>query len=497
MKQPKKMNLINALYSISPVNNILKSLFYLLIFSTYIVLNGCATAPTYISPLTDEYIQLKASKRFSSLSIGVILSKNTKATIQYIEERNKYSKIKSHLALINFDSQYVIKQMNKILSSRFNKVVQLNNINEAKNHDVDLCMLLDYRLNNPAIKGKPSLIILEGMFLDLNGKIIDTLYGKYEKIVLHKGLELSSPKGGRFKEVADYALIAFFKELDNSSKISVFKKNIDNYYSTTKTLKVHGEDAEQEHIKLKSFDIKQSEDIPFGNYHALVIGNNNYKYIDSLKTAINDARSVADILQTSYGFKVKLILDGTRGNILDSLDTIRSKLTSHDNLLIYYAGHGYFDEESERGYWLPIDAKDTRKADWISNIDITDTLKAIRAKHVIVVADSCYSGTLTRSIKVKLRSSEYISRIAQKKSRTVLTSGGLEPVIDSGGGNHSVFAKAFLDALKENTGVMDGTLLFGKIRRPVMVNSPQTPQYSDIRFAGHDGGDFLFVRKKR
>jgi len=84
-----------------------------------------------------------------------------------------------------------------------------------------------------------------------------------------------------------------------------------------------------------------------------------------------------------------------------------------------------------------------------------------------------------------------------RTARTVLTAGGLEPVIDSGGGSHSVFAKAFLDALKNNTGVMDGTLLFGKIRRPVMVNSPQTPQYSDIRFAGHDGGDFLFVREKK
>lgn len=66
-------------------------------------------------------------------------------------------------------------------------------------------------------------------------------------------------------------------------------------------------------------------------------------------------------------------------------------------------------------------------------------------------------------------------------------------------GSHSVFASAFLDALSKNCQgrsetVLDGTQLFSNIRRPVMLNSDQTPEYSDIREAGHDGGDFLFVR---
>ena len=65
-----------------------------------------------------------------------------------------------------------------------------------------------------------------------------------------------------------------------------------------------------------------------------------------------------------------------------------------------------------------------------------------------------------------------------------------------GSGGHSPFAKAFIDALKDNNAVMDGTQLFSKMRRPVMVAADQTPQYADVRQAGHDGGDFLFVRKK-
>ncbi len=107
------------------------------------------------------------------------------------------------------------------------------------------------------------------------------------------------------------------------------------------------------------------------------------------------------------------------------------------------------------------------------------------------------NGQIGRGVHIRNRNTSYFARIAKKKARSVISSGGLEPVVDSGGkGNHSVFASAFIEALSENTDIMDGTQLFRKIRRPVILNSDQTPEYSDIRKAGHDGGDFLFVRIK-
>ena len=119
------------------------------------------------------------------------------------------------------------------------------------------------------------------------------------------------------------------------------------------------------------------------------------------------------------------------------------------------------------------------------------------AKHVLIVADSCYSGKLARGIHLTQRTPNYLYRISQKRARSVLSSGGLEPVSDSGGkGNHSIFAFAFLNALLENNGVIDATELYSKIRRPVILNSDQLPAYSDIRKAGHDDGDFIFFRKK-
>ena len=222
-----------------------------------------------------------------------------------------------------------------------------------------------------------------------------------------------------------------------------------------------------------------------GAYHALVIGNQAYRHIKPLTTPVADATAVADLLRRDYRFaSVRLLANATRAEMVRALDDARKKLGENDNLLVYYAGHGWLDREADRGYWLPVDAERDSRANWLSNADITDTLRALRAKHVLVVADSCYSGTLTRNIGVQPLARPDILRLAQKKARTVLTSGGLEPVADVGGGAHSVFAKAFLDALRGNQGAVDLASLFGGIRRQVLLQADQTPEYADVRQAG-------------
>lgn len=234
--------------------------------------------------------------------------------------------------------------------------------------------------------------------------------------------------------------------------------------------------------------------ISFGDYHALVIGINKYAHLPNLVTAEDDAKSMAGLLSEQYGFNVTLLLNPTRAEIIDALDDLRATLKFKDNLLIYYAGHGWLDEQADQGFWLPADAKPDRRSAWVSNDIITGTLKAVEAKHVMIVADSCYSGRLVRGAKISVGDPDYLKKISRKKARVVITSGGLEPVADSGGEGHSPFTSALLKALSRNDGVLDGNSLFNEIRRPVMVNADQTPQFSDIRKAGHDGGDFLFVR---
>lgn len=237
-------------------------------------------------------------------------------------------------------------------------------------------------------------------------------------------------------------------------------------------------------------------DIDFGRYHALVVGMDRYRDLPALETATNDARAVAEVLERSYGFEVRLLTDATRSQIIEALDEYRARLGQRDNLLIYYAGHGWLDQEADQGFWLPVDARRDSRVNWISNDSIRDAARAMKAKHVLVVADSCFSGTLTRSVRIPDITPDYLRRMASKRARLALSSGGLEPVADAtDDGRHSPFARSFIDALRANDGVLDGTQLFTRLRHPVMVNADQSPEYADIRRAGHDGGDFLFVRR--
>ena len=238
-------------------------------------------------------------------------------------------------------------------------------------------------------------------------------------------------------------------------------------------------------------------DADFGRYRALVIGINAYTHLPRLNTAVTDAKAVAELLERQYGFAVELLIDATRHRLVVALNRLRAELTENDSLLIYYAGHGVLDTATDTGFWLPVDADADNEANWVSIATLTRNMRAMSAKHVMVVADSCYSGKIVRAAPVKLPTGRdnraWLERMAGKRSRTALTSGGLEPVVDSGGGRHSVFAKAFLDALRDNSEMIDGRTLFDRVRMPVVLNAEQTPEYADVRMAGHDGGDFVFV----
>ena len=235
-------------------------------------------------------------------------------------------------------------------------------------------------------------------------------------------------------------------------------------------------------------------------YYALVIGNNNYEHLEKLDAAENDAEVIADVLTKKYGFKVDLLLNADYDTTVNSLFKITDKLKRNDNLLIYYAGHGELDKAENRGYWLPVDASYEMRSKWISNQRIVDRIKATKAKHVLLVADSCFSGTLMRSggnlDKEESVDEKYIKRLKNKKTRLVITSGGNEPVVDSVGGDHSLFALKFIDTLKNNNTVINSQILFENVRRYVVANADQTPERAMVHKTGHDGGDFLFFPKK-
>lgn len=241
-----------------------------------------------------------------------------------------------------------------------------------------------------------------------------------------------------------------------------------------------------------------------GRYYALVIGINSYqdKDISRLQMAENDAKVVDSTLRDNFGFQTKLLLNANanRQQIFAALSQYRRTLTEADSLLIYYAGHGIYDAEADNAYWLPVDASRDDPANWISANDITSNLRANPAKHILVVSDSCYSGTLTRQAEIILSEpsarERLLKRMIDRKSRTLMASGGNEPVSDGGGGKHSVFARAFLRALTEtDESVFTANEIFRDIQEAVAGGANQTPEYKLLSNSGHDGGDFVFIRK--
>jgi len=243
----------------------------------------------------------------------------------------------------------------------------------------------------------------------------------------------------------------------------------------------------------------------FGRYYALVIGNQKYKHLSQLRTPVADAKAVANILEEQYNFTVELLINADREQMLRAISGLRKNMTKEkSNLLIYYAGHGYLDKvrDAGYGYWQPVDAEADNDVNWIPTSRITNLLKVLLARHVIVVSDSCYSGSFLMrdsgaQLSVSMTERAWLQRLFSRRSRTVLTSGSEEPVLDSGGGVHSIFANAFLQVLRENQEILDGDTLFDRIKRPIVLNSLQIPMYGDIRMTGHEGGGIFYSYQKK
>ncbi|MFO0698106.1 MAG: caspase family protein [Nitrospira sp.] len=243
-----------------------------------------------------------------------------------------------------------------------------------------------------------------------------------------------------------------------------------------------------------------------GGYHAVVIGNDHYRQWTPLSTAIADAEAIANVLQDRYGFRVTVLKDVDRKQILKTLNDYRKTLSDQDHLLVYYAGHGFLEPEIDRGYWIPVEGDLFDNSDWIEFPAVTDLLELIPARQVLVVADSCFAGKLTRSAMARVNPDadeparqSLLKTMAQKKIRATLTSGGAKPVLDEGGAGHSVFATAMLGVLTENTDALETERLYWTVRSRVVqaaerMKFEQIPTYGPIHMAGHEGfGDFVFV----
>jgi TPR repeat protein len=276
-------------------------------------------------------------------------------------------------------------------------------------------------------------------------------------------------------------------------KIDVVKKQIENLEIAQNTLVQN-----KETVRGLIIDNKKENLINPKNFHALIISIQDYQYLDKLKTPVNDGKVIGNLLKKQYGFKVNYLNNPSRDGITKALNNLQKSLKPIDNLLIYYAGHGI--EINNDGYWLPKNASKNDDTYWLSNDYLTRKIKNIKASNILVLSDSCYSGTLTRSINFNNNDKKPLSVYLNTKSRMVITSGGLSPVLDSGGAGHSIFARFLINYLSTADKNFTATDLYTSINKKVTKMSSslgvtQVPVLASLPRSGHVGPDFVFLKK--
>jgi hypothetical protein len=233
-----------------------------------------------------------------------------------------------------------------------------------------------------------------------------------------------------------------------------------------------------------------------GENHALIIGINFYNdpALIDLDNPITDASLLYGTLIGNYMFdpaNVTLLKNPTRADIIKKLDELSYTLTKNDNLLIFYAGHGFWDKEKETGFWLPADADQLSSVNWIRNSTIQDFVDEIKTLHTLLITDACFAGSIFKSRGGFNDASVAVNKLYSMTSRKAMTSGTLEEVPD-----RSVFLEYLLKRLQTNEKkYLSASELFNSFREAVLNNSPNIPQYGVIQDTGDEGGDFIFIKR--
>lgn len=236
-----------------------------------------------------------------------------------------------------------------------------------------------------------------------------------------------------------------------------------------------------------------------GKSYALIIGVNQYQdnNMNDLDQPVADARKLYNVLVQKYTFEpanVTFLQDPTKHDITISLEKFYERLTPEDNLLVFYAGHGYWDERFQQGYWLAADASRENRGTWLSNGTIRDYIRAIPSKHILLITDACFGGGIFKSRAAFANSSTAIEQLYRFPSRKAMTSGAMSEVPDQ-----SVFIEYLVKRLEQNTEpYLSSEQLFASFKIAVINNSAnaQVPQFGEIRETGDEGGDYIFVRRR-
>ncbi len=247
---------------------------------------------------------------------------------------------------------------------------------------------------------------------------------------------------------------------------------------------------------------------------AVVIGINKYQQWNPLSYAVQDARSMKELLVSSFGFQADHILElideqATGANIRRMLgDDLRQRAKAGDGVIVFFAGHGQtakLPSQGDMGYLVPVDGS-VNESEYYSTLvpmsAVWEISNMIPAKHVFFAIDACYSGLAATSTRGMSEDSRLmVSQHAKLRSRQILTAGASgEPVIEKAAWGHSAFTYTLLEGLGKGLADSDGDEVitsteianYIKTSVPRISEHRQMPQFKIL--SSDSEADFIFMK---
>ena len=242
-----------------------------------------------------------------------------------------------------------------------------------------------------------------------------------------------------------------------------------------------------------------------GTTYALMFATNVYDYYSDLVNPVLDAQTIGAELSESYGVLSEVVINPTLSEIAAKIREFATRpYKPGDNLMVFFAGHGVYDEVFKEGYVISRDSRmdDVGKTSYLSHSNLRTMINNIDCPHIFLVMDVCFGGTfdphlasLHRGAAVQyadISTQEFVKRKLKYKTRLYLTSGGKEYVPDGRPGFHSPFARRFIESLRYYGGD-DGVLTSSEILQFVEKVNPQ-PRFGEFG-DNEPGSDFILVVK--
>lgn len=246
-----------------------------------------------------------------------------------------------------------------------------------------------------------------------------------------------------------------------------------------------------------------------GRRLALVVGTTEYAGPWArLPNAAPDADKLGELLERRFGFTVTRVLDKDRETFKRALSAQADAAGDEDDLLVFVAGHGYFDPTDKAGYLVFADADAGCDRGCYPLDHIKRALYGTRARHVLVMLDACHAGTFDPSIAfgggtfgrrgeiLPAHLRQILRDYGANRSRLVFASVGKAPTLDGTPGEaHSPFVRLLLGELER--AVVAGAVSIDRIAIVMKEGPEPLPVLAPTSFPAnlpHDvGATFLFV----